>query len=204
MKIGIGILVIGLLLIFSACTPKEYIYFYENDVADDVKAKGGSFTANDFKFNCNISWDTIILDKEKAVPISLALVFKGQHQFWPKDLRFELYFNELKIKLSDSIKFNITAVIDDKISNFKYTENEINIPKLLQKLKQQETIPDSTKYFSIVGSYEKYGVGNKTNPDKLKIIVKAFWDKGSDSKEMNYSLKKVEKEEYHMPVRPFG
>ncbi len=196
--------IIALLLIFSGCAPKDYIYVYESEEAGDVKVKSTSFNANDFRFNCNVGWDTAIVDKEKTVPMSLTLKVIGQHQFWPKNLKFELYFNDQRVKLTDSVKFNITTVIDDKISNFKCTENEIDIPRLLEKLKKQESIPDSVAYYTLVGTYRKYDVGNKVNPDKFKIMVKAIWDKGSESNEVNYFLKKVEKEEYHMPVRPFG
>ncbi len=204
MTLKIGILIIGLPLIFSKCVPKDYVYTYVSADSESGQVKAIPFTGNDFRFNCNLSWDTVIVNKEKAVPVLLTLIINGQHQYWPKGLRFELYYNDQRIKLSDSVKFNVTTVLDNRVSYFRAVKNTINIPELLLKLKLEEQIPDSVSYFSIAGSYKTCAVANKTNPDNLKITIKAFWDKGSDSKQMNYILKKVEKQDYHLPVRPFG
>lgn len=194
------------ILSFTKCTPKEYIYFYENQEDVAGKAKEVQFTANDFKLKFDLGTDSVIVDKEKTAAISLKLFFIGQYQYYPTNLSFEVYVNNKIIKLSDTVRYHITTVIDDHVTYFKDSSTVLNIPELITKLKKEKNLSADINYYSVVSAYPRYYIGNKINPDSIQIKVKLFWDNGKSVTEKNYILKKIEyrKEEYHLPIRPFG
>lgn len=203
------IILICLLLIilnYTSCKPKEHIYVYENEEDLQGKVKDVPFSANDFRLKFDLGTDSIIVEKEKTEPISIKLVFIGQYQYYPTDLRFEVFINNEKITLSDTVRYNITTVLDDHVTYFKDSSTILNIPELITKLKKEKNLPENVNYFSVVSAYPRYYIGNTTNPDSIKIKVILFWDKGKSITEKNYILKKIEfrKEEYHLPIRPFG
>lgn len=194
------------ILCFTRCAPKEYVYYYENQEDLQEKVKDVPFTANDFRFKCDLSTDSKIVDKEKTEPISLKLIFIGQSEYYPPNLRFEVYVNNIKITLSDTVSYNITTVIDDHVTYFKDSSTVFNIPDLIAKIKKEKNLPADLKYFSVVSAFPRYYIGNTSNPETIQIKVKTFWDNGSNILEKNYILKKheIKKEKYHLPIRPFG
>jgi hypothetical protein len=205
---NIFILISAVLVIlsFTKCTPKESFYIYENQENIQGKSEDIPFNPNDFELKLELGTDSVILDKEKTAAISIKLFFIGQYQYYPPNLNFEVYINNKKITLSDTIKYHITTVIDDHVTYFKDSANTLNIPELITKLKKEKNLPADLNYFSVISVYPRYYIGNKTNPDSIQIKVKLFWDNGNSITEKNYILKKVEykKEEYHLPIRPFG
>jgi hypothetical protein len=202
-------IIISLILVifsFTNCTPKECIYVYENQEDDAGKVKNVPFNANDFRVKFDLGTDSIIIKKEKTEPISIKLVFIGQHQYYPPNLRFEVYVNENKIELSDTVRYSISTVIDDHVTYFKDSSTVLNIPELITKIKIENNLRSDLNYFSVVSAYPRYYIGNTINPDTVKIKIITFWDNGQSILEKIYILKKIEyrKEEYHLPVRPFG
>lgn len=207
MKIILTSLLLLTILIFTSCTPKEYIYRYESDEDVSATTKKVPFNPNNFEVKFDLSVDAIIENKDKAVPLSVKLLLFGEHQYYPKNLRVELYVDDKKIMLNDTISYNITTVTEDHVTYFKDTTNSLNIPDLISNLKKEKSLPDSLVYFEVTSIYKRYYLENTSNPEKIQLKVKTFWEGGSDVKEINYTLKKVEKpkkEEYKLPVRPFG
>jgi len=194
------------LLNFTKCSPKEYYYHYENQDDFQNKVKEVPFKANDFKLKFDLETDSIIKDKDKTSAISIKLIFIGQYQYYPPNLRFEVYLNNEKIILADTINYKITTVINDHVTYFTDSSAVFNVPELIAKIKKEKNLPADLKYFSVISAFPRYYIGNTTNPDSIQIKVKTFWDNGSDILEKKYILKKVEyrKEKYHLPVRPFG
>ncbi|MBI5541437.1 MAG: hypothetical protein HY951_15335 [Bacteroidia bacterium] len=194
------------ILNFTSCEPKEYIYYYEDQENIQNKVTEVPFKANDFRLKLDLGTDSIIVDKEKAAPISVKLVFIGQHQYYPPNLRFEVFVNNKQIKLADTICYNITTVLDDHVTYFKDSSTILNIPEIISKLKKEKNLPADLNYFSVVSAYQRYYIGNTTNPDTINVLIKTFWDTGKSITEKKYILKKVEnkKEEYNLPIRPFG
>jgi hypothetical protein len=58
----------------------------------------------------------------------------------------------------------------------------------------------------VISACPRHYLGNKTNPETVKIKVKLIWDGGEETTETNYILKKVEytKEDYRLTVLPHG
>lgn len=195
------------ILIFTACTPKEYIYRYESEEDISGKVKEVPYNPNNFKVKCSLDADSIIEDKDKVVALSVHLALLGEHQFYPKNLKVELYVDGKKIMLNDTIHYNITTVTNDRVTYFKDTTTSLNIPDLISNLKKEKNLPDSLIYFDVISSYKRYYIGNTTNPPTIQIKVKTFWDGGEAVKEINYTLKQFEKPkkgEYKLPIRPYG
>jgi hypothetical protein len=191
---------------FTKCSPKEYFYYYESGEDIQENAKDVPFTANDFRLKFDLGTDSIIKDKEKTAAISVKLIFIGQCQYYPPNLRFEVYINNEKISLSDTVNYTITTVIDNHVTYFKDSSTVFNIPDLIAKIKKEKNLPADLKYFSVISSFPRYYIRNTTNPDSIQIKVITFWDNGKSILEKKYILKKVEykKEKYHLPIRPFG
>jgi hypothetical protein len=188
------------------CSPKEHYYIYEEQEDSQDKIKEIPFNVNDFRIKFSLGTDSIIKDKEKTEAIAIQLVFIGQYQYYPPNLRFEIYLNNEKITMSDTISYNITTVIDDHVTYFTDTSTVFNIPELIERIRQEKKLSTDLTYFSVVSAFPKYYIGNTTNPESFQIKIKTFWDNGSAILEKNYKLKKVEyrKGKYHLPVRPFG
>ena len=191
---------------FTKCAPKEYYYFYEDQDNLQNKIKEVPFTANDFKLKFTLGTDSVIKEKENTEAISLMVMFIGQHQFYPPNLRFEVYLNNEKITMSDTVSYKITTVVDDRVTYFTDTSTIFNIPDLIAKIKKEKNLPTDINYFSVISVFPRYYIGNTLNPESIQIKVKTFWDNGSSILEKSYILKKVEyrKEKYHLPIRPFG
>lgn len=195
-----------MLMILTKCTPEKYVYFYENQDETKGKVKEVPYTSNDFRVNLDIATDSIIKEKDEVQNIYINFSFNGQFQYYPPNLKFEIYCNDEKIEVSDTIYYNITTVIDDHVTCYNDTNTALNIPELIQKLKAEKNLATELNYFSVVSAFPKCYIGNTTNPEKIEIKVKMVSDSVSNVITKTFNLKKTEinDEEYHLPVRPFG
>lgn len=206
--IYINVLLLAL-FVFSNCgpsKPKEYIYYYEKTEAPEEPKVKAAYHDNNFRVKCELGLDSVIKNKGIVSPLSVKLFFLGRYQYYPKNLRFELYVDNKRIILFDTVSYHITTVIDDHVTYLKDTSTILNIPELITRIKAENNLSDSLKYFEVISVYPRYYLGNTANPETVHMKLKLIWDGGEETSEMNYILKKVEytKEEYRLPIRPYG
>jgi hypothetical protein len=193
------------IMIFTGCSDKKYgyTYFEEGEAVNAVKQI--PFTPNDFKINFRLALDSVILDKDKPARVLVEVKISGQHQYWPRDLKMEVYCNDEKMSLTDSVKkYSISSVINDRVSYFTSNSSDFNIPELIGRLKQEHGIPDSINYYSVTCGLNSEYLKNDSNPERMTIKVKALWKDGSETMEKTFILTKVDITKHHARPRWYG
>lgn len=207
MKTGFSAITIVLFtaFIFSNCSDKKYGYTYFEEGVDLNTVKGVSFKPNDFDINFQLTLDSIILDKEKPAPVFVNVKISGQQQYWPKDLKIEIYCNDKRVLIKNTEKkFSVSSVINDRVSYFAVNSSEFNIPEVIDKLKKAQNIPDSINYFKVTSGLNSEYFVSDSNPEKITVRLKASWNGGSEITEKTFILTRVDITKYRVQPRFYG
>lgn len=207
MKISFSTIIIVLFvtLVFSNCSNKKYGYTYFEEGEDLNTVKEVPFKPNDFRINFRLELDSVILDKEKPSPVLVNVKISGQHQFWPEDLKIEIYCNEKRVHIKDSEKkFSVSSVINDRVTYFDISSSEFNIPDLIANLKKEHSIPDSVNYYKVTAGMTSEYFMNDSNLEKITVKLKATWNGGSETTEKTFILTKVDITKYRAHSRWYG
>ncbi len=188
----------SLISLLPFCTPKKVYYEYSGFSSIDLFP--GDKNSVSFKFALKL--DRTINAPGEPVKIFLETSFNGEHQYYPKNLRFEFYRDDKRIPYSDTSDVTVTTVLDGRVSYFPMKESCNDIAALIPRVKREKAIPDSVIYFVVSGVYRNNELMSGPAPDKINIKVKIFWENGSLEKDYPFELREIE---YGTPTnRPFG
>lgn len=207
MKTGFSVITIVLftVFVFSNCSNKKYGYTYFEEGVDLNTVKAVPFKPNDFDINFRLALDSVILDKEKPSPLFVDVKISGQHQYWPKDLKIEIYCNDKRILIKDTEKkFSVSSVINARVKYFSVNLSEFNIPEVIDKLKNEHNIPDSVNYFKVTSGLDSEYFVSDSNPEKITVKLKASWNGGSEITEKTFILTKIDITKYRVQPRFYG
>lgn len=144
-----------------------------------------------------------LTDTSKTENIKTQISFHGLIQAFPQDLHFELYANDQRIALPDTIHYSITTVVDNSLKYLKSEETSLRVKEILDSARKKNNVPDSISYFKISGIMQNIPLNNTHNPSLLTLRLKAI-SKGNTfyDKEQVYELKRPTL--YKTRSRPFG
>lgn len=199
------VFLLAVALVFSKCSNKKYGYTYLEEGEELNTVKEVPFKANDFRINFRLALDSVILNKEKPAPVFVKVNISGQQQYWPKDLKIEIYCNEKRVQFQDSIiKFSVSSVINDQVRYFDMNASDFVVTTLVEKTKQEHNIPDSVNYYKVACSLNTEHFVNDSNLKEIKVKLKAIWNRGTETIEKNYILTKVDITKYPSNPRLYG
>lgn len=190
-------------LLFLRCDDSSLADYYSYLQIVEGQPKATPVDNSKIHVHFQIAENIKITDTSKTENLNVQISFNGLIQVFPKDFHFELYANDQKITLPDTINYTITTVIDNSVRYFKSEEISFKVQEVLDSIKKKNSIPDSISYFSVAGIIQNIPLNNTHNPSILKLHLKAF-SKGSIfyDKEQVYELKRPRL--YKTRSRPFG
>jgi hypothetical protein len=196
-----ALVLIPLIYLFSKCTGggKKKVYYTYGSFPGEKFFPGEK---NSPSYNPHIIADSTINDPKQNTPLFLDITFSGEYQYYPEDVRVEVYYEGKKLEHSGIVEITVATVVTDFVQYYKLEDSIYSVSSLIAKLKKEKSLPDSVHYFKVSGHLKRIPLGNTSIPDPLKIKVKLVWDKGSSEKEYSFGLGE---RQYGSPSnRPFG
>lgn len=183
------------ILLLSACSSGPVYYGYSSIGSQKIAAGN----AKSPSYHIDIV-PAMIKDPNIPTNLTLEIGFSGEYQYYPRGLEFELYEANKRIPL-DKADLTVTTVLNDRVSYFKLKESTSDVEALIAKLKADNNIPESVKYFSLAGRIA--GPLGPTNcPPKLKLKLRIKTAGGATDKEIEFEL--GTREYGKASNRPFG
>jgi hypothetical protein len=143
-----------------------------------------------------------VSNPEKVGGIKAEVHFSGLPADFPAGLQFELYADDKKIEMPDTIDYTITTVINS-VRYFKYKATSLNINDVVTSVKRENNIPDSITYFSVAGIFNNIIINQPRDPRKITLALKTLIN-GRVVLERSHTYELTRPKLYNVRSRPFG